>query len=148
MPVLTGPVDADGALVDVLLGHSQAAAQARRQALQAVPPAVRARALIDTGAEVTCADPTLLRQLGLRVSGLTPANVPAAGGLIFQAQYDAGLTVLHPSRRPGRHLEIPDLLVMEVPLAALGYQVLLGRDMLALCRLLYDGPGGRFRLAY
>ena len=43
---------------------------------------------------------------------------------------------------------ISDLLVVEVPLAVLGYQALVGRDVLGRCRFLYDGPSGRFKLTY
>ena len=33
-------------------------------------------------------------------------------------------------------------------LAAMGYEALLGRDVLAKCVFHYDGPGGWFRLAW
>ena len=38
--------------------------------------------------------------------------------------------------------------VYERALGAIGYQALLGRDVLASCGFFYDGPGKRFTLAY
>jgi hypothetical protein len=63
-------------------------------------------------------------------------------------QYAAGLTVIHPSGDPALHLVLADLLVIDVPLRHLGYEALIGRDVLDACRFLYHGPRNRFRLAY
>ena len=41
-----------------------------------------------------------------------------------------------------------DLPVMELPLNVLGYQILVGRDVLSKCRFLYDGIEKRFMLKY
>jgi hypothetical protein len=148
MPVLKGTVEAEGALVDVQFGWSATAVRQLRVSLHPIPQPVTARALLDTGAEVSCLDLSLVQTLGLPSRGPTPANVPATGGLTFRTQHDTALTLLHPSGRAGDQLVIGDLLVIEVPLANLGYQALLGRDVLARCRFLYDGPGGRFQLSY
>ena len=45
-------------------------------------------------------------------------------------------------------LIVHDLLVVELSLGLLPYQVLIGRDVLDACRFLYDGPHKRFRLGY
>ena len=148
MPILRGTLQAEGALVDVLFGWSDSAVRQLRVSRRPIPQPVSARALLDTGAEVTCLAPSLVRALGLPSRGPTPANVPATGGLTFSSQHDTALTILHPSGNAGDHLVIGDLLVIEVPLTVLGYQALVGRDVLARCRFLYDGPGGRFRLTY
>jgi hypothetical protein len=68
--------------------------------------------------------------------------------LTFGSQHDTALTILHASGNAKDHLVIGDLLVLEVPLTVLGYQALVGRDVLARCRFLSHGPGGRFRLTY
>jgi len=148
MPVLTGLVQAEGALVDLRLGWGASAVQARRAALQPVPPAVEVRALLDTGAEVSCVDEALVGTLGLAPDSLTLANLPIAGGLTFGYQYRADLTLMHPSGDPQLDLVLPDLLVVELPLGALGYQALIGRDVLDRCRFTYDGPRRRFRVAF
>jgi hypothetical protein len=84
----------------------------------------------------------------LPFSGSVTANLPGHGGLTVNALYDAGLTIVHPSGNPRDNLVVRDLTVLEVSLAALGYQVLIGRDVLARCRFLFNGPAGRFTLAY
>ena len=38
--------------------------------------------------------------------------------------------------------------VIEYPLSALGYEAILGRDVLASCVLIYDGTAGTFTLTY
>jgi len=46
-------------------GWSAGQARHLRQAQRPVPPALEARALLDTGAEITCLDTVLVQQLGL-----------------------------------------------------------------------------------
>jgi hypothetical protein len=148
MPVLSGTLQAEGALVEVLLGWSDAAVQAQRLALRPVPPSVQVQALVDTGAEVSCADPSLIRMLGLPLHSVTLANLPAAGGVTWSMQYEANLTIEHPAGQASLNLLMRNMLVVEVPLRSLGYQVLVGRDVLALCDFLYSGRAGTFTLTY
>jgi len=148
MPVLIAPLTAEGALVDVRIGWSDAAAKALRTALRPVPPPVDVRALIDSGAESSCVDPAVTQALGLPVGGFVMANVPAHGGLTFATQHDASLTILHPSGDARLNLALGNLLMVELAIGVLGYQALLGRDVLAGCRFLFDGPAGRFELSY
>jgi hypothetical protein len=135
-------------LVDIQVGWSTSQAHSLRLAQQPVLPPSDARALLDTGAEVTCVDTSLLQQLGLPLAQVALANVPAVGGLTAGAHYHAGLTVVHPSGDPHQELVFQTLLILELPLAGLGYQALLGRDVLDRCDLLYAGRGQRFTLAY
>jgi hypothetical protein len=113
-----------------------------------VPAPVVVRALVDTGAESTCADPSVLAPLNLPLDTVTFANVPAAGGLVTLPQYDAGITVVHPSGKARFNLVVGDLKVVELSLGWLGYDALLGRDVLNRCALVYHGPRQRFKLAY
>jgi len=148
MPVLTGLLRDEGAVVEILLGWSAAGVRQERAALRPIPPPLQTRALLDTGAELTCVDASLIQQLNLPFAGTAPVNLPAHGGLTFSALHDASVTILHPSGRPRNHLAVLDLSVVELDLAALGYQALLGRDVLARCRFLYDGPKNTFQLRY
>lgn len=148
MPVLKGILQPEGALVDVQVCWSAGQVRQLRQAHQPVPPAIDARALVDTGAEITCEDGALIQQLGLPLAQLALANIPALGGLRIGAHYHAGMVVVHPSRAPGRDLVVQNLLILEVPLAGLGYQALIGRDLLARCDFLYAGRRQRFTLTY
>jgi hypothetical protein len=151
MHTLSGPIGPEGALVDVLIGLSAPAVQVLRNAGSPVPPPVSARALLDTGAEVSGADPAVLTPLaahGLQPLRFVFANLPAAGGVRFAPQYNVTLTVVHPSGNPRANLLLRNHPVLELALAPLGYQAVIGRDVLDRCLLLYNGPGGSFTLAY
>ena len=97
---------------------------------------------------MTCIDTAAVRGLGLTVTGVTPVNVPAAGGLTGGVQYAASLTVVHPSGDPRDDFTVLDLPLTEVTLGPLGYQVLIGRDVLVRCTLRFDGPNLAFTLDY
>jgi hypothetical protein len=148
MPTLKGAVGADGGLVEILLGPSASAVGALRAALRPIPSAIAARALLDTGAELTCVDSSLIHALALPLSGIVLANLPAHGGLTAGVLRDAALTIVHPSGNPQANFVLRNHTVLEVSLGSLGYQCLLGRDVLRRCRFLYDGPRNQFRLRY
>src|SRR5579859_4580300 len=148
MPSLTGAVTQEGALVDIWVGLSDSSLQVLRAALRPVPSPVATQALLDTGAEITCIDSSLVQTLSLPLSGTTFANLPAHGGLTLGALYDIRLTILHPSGDPHDHLTVSNLSSMELSLTHLGYQILIGRDVMARCRFLYNGPKMKFHLAY
>jgi hypothetical protein len=147
MPVLTGPVRADGALVPVRVALSRPLRQALRRGGRPVPPPVDLLALLDPGAECTCIDPRSVRSLPLPIAGFGLVNAPSLAGVSFGRSLQAGLTVSHPDGAASS-LEVPELTVVELDLGQLGYKALVGRDVLARCMLVYDGPAGRFTLAY
>jgi hypothetical protein len=148
MPIIRGPIEGDGAIVDVVFGWSAAAVRKLRAGLRPIPPRVAGRALLDTGAEVTCLDASLIRSLGLAPVGPIFANLPAIGGVGVSLQFEAAVTILHPGGIASDHLAVSDVAVLEAPLSVLGYQALIGRDVLARCRLLYDGLANQFDLSY
>lgn len=148
MPVLTLPIISEGPLVNIEVGWSRARAKVLRKTLQPVPPPVQFEALIDTGADTTCLDPTIIAQLGFLLGGITLANVPATGGLIPALEHDVSLRILHPSGNGILDLLFTDLLILELELGTVGYQALLGQDVLAQCDFLYQGPSGQFQLTY
>jgi hypothetical protein len=151
MRTLTASIGTEGAVLDVQVGLAAADLQLLRNAGCPVPTPMAARALIDTGAEVSCVDVQLLDPL--RAVGVAPqrfvfANFPAAGGLTLAPEYAVGLTIVHPSGNPRAALILRSLPVVEKLLDHLGYQVLLGRDVLMDCLLVYDGPAAVLTLAY
>jgi hypothetical protein len=157
MPSLRVPLTTpNGARVKVRIGLSRALVIALRQAAQPIPQSVDVEALLDTGAQCTCLDPSVIAQASLPALGtgfvVAPGTaavpIPGLGGVSIGSQYSAGLSVLHPSGRATDHLVIPAMPVEVLPLSALGYDALLGRDVLGSCVLVYDGPGGSVTLAY
>ncbi len=148
MPWLTDVVQPEGPIVAVEIGLSRMEIQRLRKAVRPVPAAVSLRALIDTGADCSAVEPRAVASLALPVKNITLANIPALGGLTPITQHDAGLTLVHPSGDTRLNLVMGTLLLAEVSLGALGYEVLIGRDVLQRCRFLYHGPRNRFKLAY
>jgi len=148
MPRLSGILRAEGAMVAVEIGQSRSEVQRLRNAARPIATPVSLQALLDTGAECSCVDPQALATLTLPLANIGIVNIPALGGLTPVAQHETCLTVLHPSGDARRNLVVDGLLVAETFLATLGYQVLIGRDVLSRCRFVYDGPGNWFRLSY
>jgi hypothetical protein len=151
MHTLNVPIGPDGPLIDVLVGLSAADLQTLRNAGRPVPTPLALHALIDTGAEVSCADPQALAPLvhvGVIPKQFVLANVPAAGGITWAAEYTVSLTIVHPSGNARAHLVLRTQPVVEQSLGQLGYQALIGRDVLARCLHIYNGPAQLFTLAY
>jgi hypothetical protein len=103
---------------------------------------------VDTGANVTCYDSRAVQALQLLRRRFVIANTPALGGWGGAMTEEASLTIIHPSRNPADDLLIASHPIIQIPLGALGYQMLLGRDVLAYCRLDYDGRASTFALEY
>jgi hypothetical protein len=148
MPYLTGAVLAGGPLVHLRIEVSVPRALALRRAGQAVPQAVDLRALLDTGADATCIDTRQVPFLAQETPAFTIVGTPA-GGWTVGLQYDVSLTVVHPQSGKRSSLVFPSLPIVDVALAPfLGYEALVGRDVLERCLLVYDGQGKTFTLAY
>jgi predicted aspartyl protease len=106
---------------------------------QTVPPPVSVLALIDTGADNTLISPTVVTQLGLSSASKVPI-VGISGQQSIRTQYDVRLILPH-----GVEYEIP---AIEVPLAGLPFECLIGCNVLARGTFFYDGPHGKFRLTF
>ncbi len=148
MPQITGSLSVQGAMVEVVVGLARSDVQRLRQALQPIPQARKLRALIDTGAQVTYLDPSVVGALTLPWSTLGLANMPAAVGMIPTTFHRASVVIEHSSGNKRRHLVAGELLVCELPLGLLGYEAVVGRDILDTLRFLYDGPARTFSLDY
>lgn len=141
-------VAGQGPLIRIAINLPAAALHQLRAQRQPLPPPVEVLALVDTGADVTVVDPDVVARLVL--SGLLPGqmlyvNAPALGPPVPVFEYIVSLSLPVGVARP---LRFGSLVVVERSIGALGYQALLGRDVLASCGFFYDGPGQRFTLAY
>lgn len=127
--------------------------QQRREALteagEPIPTAVRVRALVDTGASCTCVDPSIIQQLDLTPTGSVPVHTPSSGDSPpTKNQYDVSLGI------PGATEDHLPLVLQTIPvveadlLASQGFAVLIGRDILKDCILVYNGQMGFFTLAF
>lgn len=149
MPHFTLPVTPSGPLLRALVGVSASRRQALVAANLPVPPPVPITGLIDTGASGTCLDPTVLAQLGVTPTGVVSVATPSTGATPHQAQqFDVSLFI------PGSTPHQPPLSLGAVPviesslLAQQGFHALIGRDILSLCVMVYNGDGGFFTLAF
>jgi hypothetical protein len=151
MPHFTLQLDPSGAgpVLLAMVGVSAPRAAALVAAKQAVPQGVTIRALVDTGASNTCIETSVLKALGLTPRGQIPCHTPSTGAAPAQKDvYDVGLAIFagDASQPP---LAFPTLAVMDTELfAAQGIHALIGRDVLAMCVLHYNGVLRQFTLAY
>lgn len=125
----------------------QARAQALQQAGKPVPGLVAIRALVDTGASSTCIDPSVLTKLQLTPTGKTHMITPSTGATPHLAdQYDVSLAIFGNANEPP--LVLPTLAVTATALQHQGIDGLIGRDILTMCLLTYNGSMGQFTLAF
>lgn len=120
---------------------------ALKGAKQKVPPPVPIRALVDTGASGTALDPTIVQQLALVPTGQVQLLTPSTNGIAHSCnQYDVMLSIPHPSLV--RHWTTLPVMECNLLTQGGGFHMLLGRDVLKGCMLVYDGQGGTFHLAF
>lgn len=135
-------------MVTVLVGVGKGERTRLRKANRPIPQPRAVNALIDTGAEVSCIDPSVVPGLGLASKGFTLANLPAGGGLSATVEHSAEVRLAHPSGDPRDDFVAPDHALTELPIGALGYEMLIGRDLLVRCAFRLDGPSLTFTLDY
>jgi hypothetical protein len=150
MPIVSRPTSLpDGPRVTVLIGLAEWDVLRRRRARQPIPQPIQVTALLDTGAECSCVDPAIIQRLGVNQSGFGMVGAPAAGGTVGSIRYEVGFTVVHPSGDAKLNYVVPTLDVHELDdLSHFGIDALIGRDVLASCVVVYDGPAGSVTLAY
>lgn len=127
----TGPV------LSIRVGVSEAEEAALRRGGRTVPEAIPARALIDTGSGRSIIQQGLARELGLTAVGVVEFDTPSSTD--FSAvEYYARFWL-----DPRSSVESK---VMEAPLPVPSVRAIIGRDILALGVLRYDGKGRQFSL--
>lgn len=145
MPQISVTVSPAGPIVDVLIGLSVPRQNALKAAGLAITVPINARLLVDTGASGTCLDETLVQALGLQPTSFQPIHTPSTNGAaIMMPQYDVSLIIPHPDIRRN---------FAALPVMASNFRVqnidgLLGRDVLAGCVLILNGPEKTFTLAF
>jgi len=139
---------AQGPILVAYVGVSNARRVALVAAKQQIPNPIQVRALVDTGASGTCVDPSILKTLSLTPTGSATVNTPSTGSTPHTAdQYDVSIIVpgAGPTHAP---LNVPNLPVICADLLPQGFHALIGRDILSLCLLSYNGTTSLFTLAY
>ena len=92
MPTLILPITNDGSIVEALVGPSHQRTMALLALKQPVPPPVRVRLLIDTGATSTSISQGLLISLKLVTTGTVQLHTASSAGIPVDCeQYDVSL---------------------------------------------------------
>jgi hypothetical protein len=110
-----------------------------------VPVPLYVTALVDAGCETTAVDPLIAQDLGLVTVGIGSTITPSTGQ---QPHYSPLYRIALALNDPAMKVNAQELTVIEAELDFNGFQVLLGRDVLRECVLIYDGPGKAFLLTY
>jgi hypothetical protein len=136
-----------GPLIDIYVGVSAPRAAALQAAGQAVPTPLLVKGLVDTGASHCTIDPSLVTGLGLSAKRLALVITPTTGATPAKHHtFDVSLYIPMPSAT------VPwSKLAHEVTRAELkhqGFDVLIGRDILASAIFVYDGRHNVFTLGF
>jgi len=145
VPHLTLGLSQSGPVLEIVVGASQARADALRQAGQGIPSSVTLWELIDTGGSSSVIDQNILDQLVLQPTGVAPIHTPSTDGVAHNCpQYDVSIRLQHPMLQ----LQLDPRPVIATNLSVQGIQALIGRDILQNCLLIYDGYEQQFTLAF
>jgi hypothetical protein len=145
MPIIHFPISTRGALIDVSIGLSTPKVEMLKESGESVPNPIIVRGLIDTGASGVCIDPIVVKELGLQPKTQLPMQTPSTNGEAVMCQaFDISFSI---------NLACPPfvtgaVLALEAKLAKMGFQVLIGRDILENCLIVYSGNGSYCTLAY
>lgn len=138
-----------GPLIEVEIGVSHLRARALQASGLRVPKPTKIWALIDTGASVTCIDPTIAKNLQISPSSIGHMHTSSTGKASTEVeQFDISLTISGSQGR-GNSLEFLNLRSSACDLAAVNpFHVLIGQDVLAHCVLIQNGVHGSFTLTF
>lgn len=145
MPVLTFPVQADGLLVDAMIGLDRSELQALIAAGQPLPVPLLIRGVIDTGADVTAVAPSILARLGVPPGKTVQTHT--AGGPVNTSIYDVSFSIPAIRKRMAPFV-VPQLTVTELKHSPPNIDVLIGLDVLLQCHFHLDGPARQFSLSF
>ncbi|MGH7224753.1 MAG: hypothetical protein ACRELF_16140, partial [Gemmataceae bacterium] len=139
MAKLTFPIQPDGLICNVMIGLDGKAATALVAAGQPVLAPILCRGLIDTGSDITCVAPAVLRRLGLSVP-VAKSKTSTTTGSAPVDLFETSVNVLDLRNVSGPKLILPVVVVMEIPSPFPNLDVMIGLDVLLTARLFLDGP--------
>ena len=114
----------------------------RQSKNEPIPDAINGEALIDTGASHTCIDDSTASQLGLKIIDTVSLQTPS--GTSTHNRYMISVNFVGANNNLPN---IPKLSVIGADLKNQGILVLLGRDLLRSCVLVYNGAMGHFSIS-
>lgn len=148
MPFFTLQIDSNGPMLNAVVGVSDARSAAMIAEGEQPPDPIVLRGLVDTGASCTCVDPVHVEKLGIPPTGSTTLMTPSTGkNPVTVDQYDVSLAIYSSVvQSPCRIQNLP--IVPAELKEKQGFDILIGRDVLSRCVLIYNGFSGVYTLAF
>jgi predicted aspartyl protease len=153
MPMINTQLAESGPVISTYVNLSMVKLAAMQRANEVSPPPLLVRGLIDTGASCSAIDKEVARRLSLEPTGSVQIFTPSTGAASHDCnEYDISVwlpqnpTPTQPC--PSLHPIHLILSVIESDFSARQIEVLIGRDVLAKCLLVYNGLTGQITLAY
>lgn len=136
MPHITYSLSSGRPLIDAYIGLSRSREEAFIKAGQSALSPIHARALIDTGATISCIDTKIIQGLNLTPIGKAQCLTASSGSTpVITDQYDVSILIpLPPMMR-----FFKDILVMVHDLSPQGIQAIIGCDILSKGILIFTG---------
>jgi hypothetical protein len=139
-------LEAGGAFVTVTVAISIQRWHALNKENLPIPEDVTAKALLDTGASVTMVDKHIIDRFGLSPKAQVSLHTPSTEGQPKSvSQFDLSLAV---HGQNGEFNLSKTLSVLATSFEGLGFDVLIGRDILSQMLMIYDGVAEDFTLAF
>ncbi len=147
MPRLEVPISPRGPILDVRLCAATEDVDAIAAAGRLVSPASSVSGLVDTGAEMTAIEQSIIDWMGIPVINFLEATSSVLGD-------EVRMVGVYRLRMTFGSLETSDaprwrtIYAIGVKVVSPGAVVLVGRDLLATCRFTYDGRKRRLMMSY
>ncbi len=147
MPRLDATIGPDGPIIEVRIWLVPADAADMAAAGLPVPQPISVRGLVDTGAEVTAIQHSLVEWMGISTLHFVEARSSVLG-------FDSRVAPVHQVQMTFGSLGASDppkwrtINALGVSVVSPGATVLIGRDLLATCRFTYDGRKRRLMISY
>lgn len=147
MPHFTRRIEGNGPLLNIQLAVTAPRANAQVASGIEVPQPISVVGLVDTGASSTGIDRTVVERLRLEPTGEMSVLTPSTGDNPTNVeQYD--ISVLIYSAADEIPMSVPILAVAEIDIKNQGFDMLIGRDILSSCVLVYNDTTGLYTLAF
>jgi hypothetical protein len=148
MPLVTGELASNGAVIAVLVNVSENRKRALKRNNLPLPAEIAVRAQIDTGSFASAFMPSVFRSLGIPpfrfIRVRTPSTKPDEP--FDTPLHDVSITLVSGLTR--QYLPSVHAIAVEDFGQEEGVDALIGRDVLARCVFEYSGVHGSFRLAF
>ncbi len=146
MPHLTFPIGRTGMALDLVLWLEATDIRTLQAIGLPLPHPVRVRALVDTGSDMTGVASRVFSALGIPPCGQVSSQT-ASGGLTVN-KYRVSLNLYGPGGGLVPMLGQGEWEVMELPLPPIGFEAMIGLDLLSEGLLILDGAAKQFTLGF